>query len=335
MLQNIRKILIIRYSSMGDVILVAPLISLLHDRFPNAAIVLITTEPYVPLFKDDTRLSFIFGVKKKQLCSDPSLDVEWDIIIDLQNNRTSRKQTEHLRSSVLHRFDKLHMKRNLLLFLRCDRYKGVVSVPLRYIATIGETVEPGKLNYRIPFTKSNDRLSYKRIQHGEIQRPAIAFFPFSAWKNKEWLEEAFISVGHFFCIKGWNVVIFGGPDDRERALKMVERIGVRCVSLAGELDLYECGCMLRHCKLALGCDTGLSHLARACGVKCGFIFGPTTRHFGFQPLGDPDCRVFESKHRCRPCHPHGGNFCVRFDRACMKSIRPENVINGLLELYHG
>jgi ADP-heptose:LPS heptosyltransferase len=257
------------------------------------------------------------------------------MIIDLQNNRTSRRQANRLRFTTICRFDKLHTKRNMLLFLRCNLYPDKVSVPLRYITTLGEKQSSDGLNYRIPFVNSTDPLYSQKIQYGEINRPVIAFFPFSTWKNKEWAVDDFVSVGRFFLIKGWNVVIMGGKVDRNRAAQLRENIGDRCISLAGELDLYECGCVLKHCKLALGVDTGLSHLARACGVKCGFIFGPTTYHFGFQPVGDPDCKIFQSNHICRPCHAHGGNFCIRIDHICMKSICPDEVIRGLLELYHG
>ena len=104
--------------------------------------------------------------------------------------------------------------------------------------------------------------------------------------------------------------------------------------LAGELSLYECGCFLTHCSLALGNDTGLSHLARACGVKTGVLFGPTTRHFGFYPYGDPAFRIFEEPLVCRPCHAHGGNICLRMSRRCMRGISYKRVIRELDELSH-
>jgi heptosyltransferase-2 len=87
--------------------------------------------------------------------------------------------------------------------------------------------------------------------------------------------------------------------------------------------------------LALGNDTGLVHLARACGVKTGVIFGPTARQFGFYPYGEPPFAVFEQNLACRPCHAHGGNVCLRLNRACTRSIGFKQVIRGLEELFHG
>jgi heptosyltransferase-2 len=122
--------------------------------------------------------------------------------------------------------------------------------------------------------------------------------------------------------------------DREKALIMESQIGTRCLSLAGKLSLSECGALLSDFSLALGNDTGLSHLARSCGVRTGIFFGPTTRHFGFFPWGDPAFKVFETPLSCRPCHAHGGNRCLRFTHACMRKIGTEQVITaleGLLE----
>lgn len=335
MSKSVRKILIIRYSSMGDVILVAPLIGCLNARYPDAEISLLTHQPYGILYKNDSRLNRVFTVSKGESCSEPEIMEHWDLVVDLQNNRRSHQQILLLKAGSVKHFSKLHKERNLLLFLRINRYPKEYSIAERYIAAAGESVSGLVPDYRLSINAGDHGEFAKILQHGEIKRPVVAMFPFSAWKNKQWPEASFVSVGHFFLIKGWNVVILGGKQDRLHAARMADKIGYRCVSMAGMLDLYECGALLKQCSLALGCDTGLSHLARACGIKCGFIFGPTTHHFGFQPIGDPDCRVFESSHYCRPCHPHGGNICLRFDHACMKSISPDEVISGLLELCHG
>ena len=138
-----------------------------------------------------------------------------------------------------------------------------------------------------------------------------------------------------FQKQGWIAVIFGGPDDAVRAGSMQQRIGNSCIALAGKPSLYENGCLLGGFSLALGNDTGLSHLARACGVRTGFLYGPTTRHFGFYPYGDPPFLVFETPLFCRPCHAHGGNVCLRLTHRCLRRIGPDTVIKGLEELAAG
>jgi heptosyltransferase-2 len=334
--QTARSILIIRYSSMGDVIVAAPLVAVLRTNYPDAHIALLTRRMYADLFKDDRRLSEIFTVDRKELCTDATLTGRvWDMVVDLQHNRQSAAQMATLQFLDSGVFEKLRFERTLLLFLRLNRYGEQTSVAERYILAAKEPLPAGRLDFQIPFEKYSQEDFRLMMRHGEFERPVIALFPFSAWRNKEWGDNSFVSIGQFFSIKGWRIVIMGGRADKERALRMQHHIGKQCISFAGKLSLYDCGRFLRHCSLALGCDTGLSHLARACNVKTGFIFGPTTGHFGFKPEDGPLCRTFERQLFCRPCHAHGGNWCWRIDHACMHSLNPEQVIYGMLDLFDG
>jgi ADP-heptose:LPS heptosyltransferase len=223
----------------------------------------------------------------------------------------------------------------MLLVFRMNFYDPALHVAARYIEAAGGDPRHEEIPAPALFF-SEERCARARAafaaRRGADNRRTCALFPFSAWKNKEWPAERFECVGRHFLAAGWNVTILGGPQDAPAAEAMRGRIGGRCVQCAGALSLYECGCLIKSFDLALGNDTGLSHLARACGVKTVILFGPTTRHFGFFPYGRPPFRVFEERLLCRPCHAHGGSLCVRFSRACMKNIPAARVIAGLEEL---
>jgi ADP-heptose:LPS heptosyltransferase len=327
------NILVIRVSSIGDVILAAPLFSSLAESYPGASITFVTGENLKGLFADDPRLAEIVGIDESP---ERLLSTTWDLVVDLQATTRSRALCGLLKTaSPVLSFDKLHWKRALLLVARVNTYGDGDPVASRYIRAAGlhiagKTPPPLKLYFK--------ETSCVRMQvifqnyAGGIVRPAIALFPFSAWKNKEWPAAYFINVGRYFLTKGWNVVIMGGPEDAGRAEWMRVRIGTRCISMAGKLSLYDSGCLLTGFALALGNDTGMSHLARACGVKTGILFGPTTRHFGFYPFGEPRFRVFEERLFCRPCHAHGGDICLRLSHACMRRISYSRVIQELVEL---
>jgi len=332
------KILVIRLSSMGDVILTTPLFSFLKKQYPDkASITFITGSEYAGLFADDPRLSETAGLDAASLEMPAHLlPSAWDMVVDCQNNSRSRALVKSVRTASLGFFDKLHWQRFMLLFLRCNRYDPTRHVAARYIqaadpASAGAAIEPPRLFFRED-ARSRMRLMV-RGRSGGNEKPLLALLPFSAWKNKEWPSAYYVNVGRHFLAKGWDVAIVGGPSDAKRAGQMKGLIGGGCISLAGDLSLYECGCLFSGCtSLALGNDTGLSHLARACGVKTGILYGPTTSHFGFYPYGEPPFRVFEERLLCRPCHAHGGNVCLRFSRRCLRQIGPAGVICGLEEL---
>jgi ADP-heptose:LPS heptosyltransferase len=322
---------------MGDVVLVTPLLSYLKERYPSASVTLVTGAPYAPLFTEDPRLSRTIALPHEVTIMPEALVNEpWDLVVDLQNSNRSHGLISSLRSAVRTVFfDKVHGRRLMLLLFRTDTYGSMPGIAGRYIQTVSGASRAGPIPPPSIFFTEQARtaalVSFNK-QTGGNAGPCIGLFPFSAWKNKEWPQDRFVAVGGHFAAQGWNVAIFGGPEDAARADALKERIGRCCISLAGRLSLHECGALLSHFRLALGNDTGLSHLARAVGVKTGVLFGPTTRHFGFFPFGDPPYTVFETPLRCRPCHAHGGNICLRMTRRCLRSIGYHAVIAGLERL---
>ncbi len=319
---------------MGDVILTTPLLSYLKQQVPETEITLLTNTLYTDFFRDDPRLSGIipFSRDREREILSECASRKWDRIIDLQNNRRSRRiRKKYFPKIASGKVNKLHIKRLLLLLLRLNCYGVSGGVAERYIRASG--IIP-KTDFTIPDVKLyfNGEGVQKRSVFQDKNLPVIALFPFSAWKNKQWPMDSYAAVGRHFSQKNWSIVIFGGPEDINDAEKLKNEIGGTCCSFAGSLNLYEIGSYLTKCTLALGNDTGLSHLARACGVKTGIIYGATSRHFGFFPYGDPLYQIFESKLFCRPCHAHGGNRCWRATRPCLGSIKENTVIEGLEEL---
>ncbi len=323
---------------MGDVIVTSSLLSFLKVQHPSQLITLVTGIDYAQLFGDDPRLAAVVGVDagEERLPGD-LLDKKWDLAVDLQNSPRSHALLRCINADAGRGyFDKQHWQRLALLLFRCNTYDLRMHVARRYLHAAACNPLPGEIPpLRLFFSDKSRQMVRARylLPAGGIERPLLALFPFSAWKNKEWPEKNYIEVGRYFLAKGWIPVIMGGQGDVVRAQKMEEGIGGRCISLAGRISLYECGALLTGFSLALGNDTGLSHLARACGVRTGIFFGPTTRHFGFFPYGVPSYKVFEVPLLCRPCHAHGGNRCLRFNHSCMRGIGPELVIKELGELF--
>ena len=319
---------------MGDVILSTPLLSLLKSNYPEAEIFLITGSVYAELFKDDPRLTYVISYCRsngKEILSDLALK-KWDLVIDLQNNRRSRYiRKKYFPKTASGAFNKLHLQRLLLLLLRLNFYGKLSSVAKRYILASGISPVSDKDIPPVKIYCMNDKAKEHEIFKDKMS-PVIALFPFSAWQNKQWSMASYVAVGKHFSQKNWRISIFGGPKDAIRAEKLMDEIGGSCYSFAGSLSLFEISSFLKHCSLALGNDTGLSHLARACGVKTGIIYGATSSHFGFFPYGDPPFKIFESKQFCRPCHPHGGNICWLLSRPCLRKIKEDKVVEELEKL---
>jgi len=324
---------------MGDVILATSVFTFLKNTYPDCKIWFITKDLYAGMFTHDTRLSQVVGISDAAMHTqlEGLRSIVWDRIIDLQHSRKSLLIIKKIGSKApVALFQKQHVQRFFLLAFWINCYKKTNDVIARYLRAAGASKAESQ-QQSIPASLVVDKETCESagaiIPHSAIVRPTIALFPFSAWKNKEWPARHFAFVGRYFIVKGWNVVISGGPADRDRAEDLCRVVGSRCVSTAGKLSLYEHACLISQCALALGNDSGLVHMARACGVKTGIVYGSTTWHFGFFPSGGAPFKVFEAAAFCRPCHAHGGNTCYRIHRPCLERVAPDDVVAGLLELY--
>jgi ADP-heptose:LPS heptosyltransferase len=182
------------------------------------------------------------------------LQKSWDLVIDLQNNRRSKRLLPLIKKKKkVGTFRKPYLKRVLRLIARIGKYSEEDMVVARYLAAAGIGYDVSRPQSCRLFFKSSVMPEHIReqIYTGDIIRPIIALIPFAAWKNKEWPQERFVNVGKYFLVKGWDVCIMGGAQEMQKAEEMARQTGHRCFSLAGKLSLYECGCFLKKCSLAL------------------------------------------------------------------------------------
>lgn len=323
------NILVVRLSSMGDVILASAVFDLLKDHYPDAAIDFAAGELYAPLFTTDTRLAQVIPYSR----TDPSSAMQacaagrYDWVIDLQCNRRSAQLVRSAGAEIVSRFHKRRWKRLLLLTFRYSSYAPSDTVVARYLRAAGWDGS-GDVAYLPRVTPPAVTQLPAGIALDSV-KPVLALLPFAAWRNKTWPLAYYEEVVRRFVEKGWQAVVLGGPADRTEADRLQRSLGDACVSIAGRVPLDQSAAVLAGARLAIGNDTGLTHLARAVGVKTVAIFGSTTWHFGFYPFGPPPFRVLETSLNCRPCHAHGGNWCYRMRRPCLTTILPEQAIQAL------
>jgi ADP-heptose:LPS heptosyltransferase len=152
-----------------------------------------------------------------------------------------------------------------------------------------------------------------------IPRPGgrIALVPGAAHATKRW--------PHFAALRealNEEVTWLGGPDDAQR-IKKLARAGDLCVHEAGVAQTLR---SLEDCDLVVGGDTGLMHLAAACGVPTLALFGPTHPQDGFWSHPDPALHLGLP---CSPCSKHGGPSCAIGDFACMVQMSVEHVLSEI------
>ncbi|MBW1811377.1 MAG: lipopolysaccharide heptosyltransferase II [Deltaproteobacteria bacterium] len=148
------------------------------------------------------------------------------------------------------------------------------------------------------------------------------------WQTKRWPAVYFASLGESLKERGYQPIMFGGPNERELALKINKTIKTPLKSCVGN-SLAETAILLSRCEAAIGGDSGLTHMARALGLATVLIYGPTDQK---AHIFNEKSKVLTAKVKCRPCSHHGPRKCPDKHHDCMRMVSPENVLDALRKI---
>lgn len=337
-----QKILIIRLSSIGDILLTTPLLRLLKKRFPQAEIGFVIKMQFYDLVRTNKNIDRIY-------CFDaadrfPALksikreirNVGYDLIIDIHKNfRSYFLRTGHPGARVVS-YPKYRLKRFLLIKFGWNLYRQVIPVQQRYLMSIAEFGVPDDgagLDFCLDPAvqeKIDGLLKSLGVVTGRL---AVCLAPGAGFTTKRWLPEYFTDVAR--CLideKKAQIILLGNEKDRVITREIAGCIGSSAIDLAGQFDLMETACALAHADLLISNDTGLMHLATALKIKTVAIFGPTTKELGFYPVSPLATVVENLELNCRPCTHIGSNKCPKRHFRCMKDIEPEKVFKAAINL---
>lgn len=150
----------------------------------------------------------------------------------------------------------------------------------------------------------------------------------SVWPTKRWPPVYFTSLAESLRARGITPVLFGSQDELPIARRIEESTREAMPSCVGN-TLAESAALLERCRLAVGGDTGLMHMARALGTPCAIIYGPTDSRM--HRFGE-ESRVLVARVKCRPCSRHGHHRCPEGHHDCMRLVSPEQVMDAVRQL---
>jgi heptosyltransferase-2 len=323
-LSNIRKILIIRLSSLGDILLTTPLIRSLKKIVPELSIDVLIKEEYADVLKLNNYLDNLYYFSKDERLNNnlfESLKLNsYDFVIDLQNNLRSRKITKTLNKNTS-RFYKHGLDKFLLVNFKINRLKFAETIPCRYAKTIeGFLLDNSGLDL---FT---DMFPDKRLTG---KNKFIGFCPGARHYTKRWPKENFIELGNKLTKEGFIILLFGGSIDKQLCSEISKSI-YGSINLSNKNDLLQTAADMKLCKAIVCNDSGLMHAASAVNTKVVAIFGSTVKEFGFTPYNCKNLILENNSLTCRPCSHIGRNDCPKKHFNCMNLIKPEFVLKNIL-----
>jgi heptosyltransferase-2 len=342
-----RKILVIRLSSIGDIVLTTLLLRNLRRRFDDATIYMLAKEQYLPLLTCIGSLDYAFAYpasrgQQRKLRRDLA-DRGYDTVIDLQNNLISRSITTAIKPNQIYRFRRTRINRWIRINIPVLRKRIFTPPPvaLGYLAAvrglgIGDDGRGLALNVDDKASvKVRELLKvyYSRAGIDGKIKPLIAA-PGARHQTKIWLVEHWVEMLRAAHSEGFtSQVIIGNSNERGLGEEIVSRLEFPVFNTAGELDLNELTALLSLGRAIISSDSGPMHIAAAVGTPVVAIFGSTVPEFGFAPFRcKSEVVQVEAELDCRPCHPHGRKSCPRKHFRCMTEIRPEMALQALLKV---
>ncbi|GBE27037.1 ADP-heptose--LPS heptosyltransferase 2 [bacterium BMS3Bbin03] len=329
------KLLLIRFSAIGDVILTTPAIRMLADRFPRAQIDIVTKPELKALLEPDLRLNRIytlphpFSWKKLFRLGKELRKNHYNWVIDWQKH-TKSYVLSRLAGGKIKRYPKFSVQRFFLVYFKKSYYRKIVPVPLRYLQAVRHlnVRDDGRgLELSVPETVEKTALLKLRFKPGTYWVLA----PGGGRATKRWPAPYFKKLASLIQTKlGLNLVLVGGKNDFAFCKAAQNGNAAAVQNLCGETSLPETVAILKNASGLVTNDTGVMHAAAAFQKPVVAIFGPTVKEFGFFPFRTPNI-VLEKQLPCRPCSFHGTEKCPLDHFQCMVNISPEEVFKAVAQ----
>jgi ADP-heptose:LPS heptosyltransferase len=325
------KILILRYSSLGDVALTNPVLDGLGAAFPRAQLFYATKSAYVPAIQNHPALKRILALTGSGFFNlwghiQEIRDLKPDMVLDLHDSLRTRIISTFTRKAKFLVYDKEALRRRMLVKkLNHQPSLHTIQKYLRILEPLG--IKPHlKIHFKV-FDSRKDQsflrefLEKRRISPSQL---VIGLGPGARWKTKQWMPERYAElasrlVEDYRCTLLW----FGSKDEIDLIKSIQSKMRgtplERGICLADQYSLEQSIALLGRCDLFIGNDSGLTHLASGRGCRVVVVYGSTTTSLGFEPWG-PHSVVEVSNLACRPCDVHGKNACPLGHFKCMRDL---------------
>ena len=319
-----KKILIIRFSSIGDIVLTTPVIRCLKMQKPEMEIHFLTKKSFKGIVENNPYLTKVHCIEKdvKEIVKELKKE-NFDFVVDLHNNIRSM-QTKTALGKPSTSFRKLNFKKWMLVNFKINKMPAmhIVDRYLQTVAKLGIVNDNKGIDFFIP-EKDEVALSSIPVSH---QNGYIGFVIGARHYTKQLPIAKIISI----CKKlNQPIILLGGKEDITSALEIEKAVGTSIYNACGKYNLNQSASLVKQATKIISHDTGLMHIAAAFKKEIISIWGNTVPAFGFTPyFPASSSRMVEVKNlSCRPCSKIGYEKCPKGHFKCMMLIDEAEVVN--------
>lgn len=327
------RILLIRLSSLGDVVLATPIPRLLRNHFPEAAIDVVVAEEFADVWRANPRIDRVITVDRSRgpvrsaRIVANQFATTYDVVIDLQRNVRSYFLRGN-RAQRLLRYSKCRLQKLSLVWLKHSS-KPLPHICKRYIdaiAVLGVTDDGEGLEVWLPEERGST--VYPPAQRRPPEGRILGIAPGARHMTKRWLSDRFVSVAQYFQKQQWQVILFGSNSERILCEQIASGLDPALTTIAAGCTIYDALRMVDRCTLVVSNDSAMVHLAAARRVPVVVIYGSTVPALGFTPYRVPH-RIVEADVACRPCTHIGRSRCPLGHFECMQQVHVQSVVSAI------
>jgi ADP-heptose:LPS heptosyltransferase len=310
------KILVVRFSSIGDIVLTSPVVRCIHQQIPNAEIHFITKKSFESIVATNPFIHKTWAIEKSIDELIPQLKAKkFDFLVDLHTNIRTKNLIRKL--GVPHAsFPKLNIEKWLLVNFKIPM-KTNVHVVERYFKAVEKL---HVVNDHLPcdfFFQTEDEIDVASL--GVESKKFVAFAIGAQFATKRMPISKMIEVMEQIQ---FPVVLSGGPMDKETADDIIKALpNQQIVNACGEFSLRQSASIVKQSAVLLTHDTGLMHIASAFQIPIVSVWGNTVPALGMYPYYPQDKNGFSIHEvadlKCRPCSKIGFKTCPKKHFNCM------------------
>jgi len=320
------KILIIRLSSIGDIVLTSLVVRCLKNQIKDAEIHFVTKKQFAFILKSNPNIAKVHVLEENFSDLVHELVPEkFDYIIDLHNNFRSARLKRNLKAKAF-AVNKLNWQKMLLIRFKINHLppKHVVDRYLETASSLHIENDGKGLDYFIP---ENEEFKISDLPL-PFQNGFVAFVIAGTYTTKklpiEKISEICQKINH-------PVILLGGKNEFNDGEKVLSQSKGNVLNYAGKISLNRSASLVRDAKVVLTNDTGLMHIAASFEKKILSFWGNTVADFGMVPYQPhPNSKRMEIETlKCRPCSKLGFQKCPKKHFKCMNDISVDEVVGWI------
>ncbi|MDO8550781.1 MAG: glycosyltransferase family 9 protein [Ignavibacteria bacterium] len=328
---TLNRILIIRLSSLGDILLSTPLVRSLKKKYSHIHIDFLLREEYRDIYKHNPYINKLFILEREsKIIPEELSSTKYDLIIDLQNNFRSAGIKKKIKSEEVRVFNKRTIDKLLLVNFKINKLKDAEQIPVRYANSL-ENFQLDEERLDLFTGDIKPVIKGKEKKYTCLPARQVGFAPGSRHFTKTWPKDYYVSLGKKLNDEGYTIVLFGGKDDKDLCKEMSKEIP-GSIDLSNDNDLLSTAVNMKECMAVVCNDSGLMHAACSMKVPVLAFFGSTVREFGFTPFRNKNLILENNTLTCRPCSHIGRAHCPKKHFKCMLEVTPELAFSKLIEL---